>query len=372
MRSDPDWKALMPHRPVGPGQPGYVARPTEAGLVIAERLIAGTSTIVVAGPVGVGKSSELASAADALQPSRLACLVPLDRFENMRSATAEQVLLRIAGRVAYVAAQVVRPLSANIRGALASRGVLADPSMVGDGFTGSVESLARATLKEAARLAARRITLLVDGLEKTEDRERATGVLDAIGALADEVELVVVVPWLAAYDRSGDIVRAGEHFFGLRAVEVDQPRNGPGLAFFRQMLAARLGVDLDAAEQRSPWMSLGSICDEAARMSGGIPRTFLQIMADEAAAAALRQPLSSPWPNGDELTIAIEEMRESFRRMLLPGDTQAILSIDGTDGRELPLDRKVRLLARGALLERAGPMLRAHPLLRSLIPGLRT
>ncbi len=97
---DPDWKALMPHRPLDPGDAAYVDRPADGGRAIADLVIAGKSTVLVAGPVGVGKSTELAAAAQGLQADRVVCLAPLDRWENMRRITAERALLRIAGTLA--------------------------------------------------------------------------------------------------------------------------------------------------------------------------------------------------------------------------------------------------------------------------------
>ena len=65
------------------------------------------------------------------------------------------------------------------------------------------------------------------------------------------------------------------------------------------------------------------------------------------------------------LADALTDQRESLRRLLTPGDAAAISRVVGTDGRELDLERRVRLLSHGILLERAGsdgPLLEAHPL----------
>ena len=50
---------------------------------------------------------------------------------------------------------------------------------------------------------------------------------------------------------------------------------------------------------------------------------------------------------------------------MLPGDADAALAAAGTDGRELELNRKIRLMAHGILLESAihrVPVLELHPL----------
>ena len=62
---------------------------------------------------------------------------------------------------------------------------------------------------------------------------------------------------------------------------------------------------------------------------------------------------------------ACADQIDSFRRLLLPGDVDAIRSAAGTNGSELELDRKIRLMAHGILLERLRNGIRTldvHPL----------
>ena len=71
-----------------------------------------------------------------------------------------------------------------------------------------------------------------------------------------------------------------------------------------------------------------------------------------------------------DLADAVADQTDSYRRALLPGDTEAIHQVLGTDGREMALDRKIRLLARGIILERArgsGWSMDIHPLVRPLL-----
>src|SRR5512143_2904116 len=100
----PDWRLLAPHRPLSPGDDAYVARPTGGGDAIAQWVEAGGSTVLVSGPTGVGKSTELAQAAQALQSARVACLVPIDRMANMHRLTADE-LLRLLARTLVVFAR---------------------------------------------------------------------------------------------------------------------------------------------------------------------------------------------------------------------------------------------------------------------------
>jgi hypothetical protein len=294
------------------------------------------------------------------------CLAPLDRWENMRRITAERALLRIAGRLADVAHRSLKlPLSLPLRSALVAHGVLTPDPGWGtptDSFQGSPATLARATVEEVARLSAQqRVALLVDGTEKA-GGESAAELFDALATLPDELDLVVVVPWSAAYGpRAPDVIRQGERLFTLRALTVEGPLGEDGQFFLRQMLRQRIApVPLPA--------ELVGILGLAADWSGGIPRTFLQLVADAVTNARLRR--HGPWPTLKDLQDAVVDLRDSFRRILLPGDTEALRAVDGTDGREMPLDRKIRLLAHGALLERAGehgPFMEPHPLVRMLL-----
>ena len=384
---DHDWKSLAPHRPLDPGSDAYVAPPSGGAQEIADWILAGGSTVLLGGPAGVGKSTEMAQAAKLLQAARIACLVPLDRWENMRKLTPDQLLLRIAGRVAYVASQRLNlPVSADLREALILAGVLKDDSVKPPQARQppSAPSLVRHTLSEVSRLSAqRRITLLIDGLEKVPPGPGASDLFEALGALPDAVDLVVVVPWHAAFGpRSDAVVRAGERFTVLRALEVDGDAGEPGRQFLIDLLAARLGVNaqyFDPAttvavlsgtleDFRAEVAARRALVTDAARWSGGIPRTFLQLLADAGTYARLRRDAS--WPDPTDLADAVADQEDSLRRVLLPGDTQAILAAEGTDGRELDLGRKVRLMAHGVLLERLRkrrPTLEIHPLARAAV-----
>jgi hypothetical protein len=357
---DPDWKALMPHRPLDPGDAAYIERPAESGGAIADLVLAGKSTVLVAGPVGVGKSTELAAAAQRLRADRVVCLAPLDRWENMRRITADRALLRIAGWLACVALSVLKlALSPSLRSALVDQGVLTyDPAWGGrtTPIQGSPAILARATVEEVTRLSEQqRVAILVDGTDKA-GAESAAELFDALAALPEELDLVVVVPSSAAYGpRAPDVIRQGERLLTLRALPFDVE----GRLFLERMLMQRLG-DVP--------MSLGPVMDHAAMLSGGIPRMFLQFIAGAATNARLRR--HGPWPTLHDLQDAVADLRDSFRRILLPGDTEALRAVDGTDGREMLLDRKVRLLAHAALLEHAGehgPIMEPHPLVRMLL-----
>src|SRR5882724_10407476 len=99
----PDWSRLAPHRPLSPGDTAYVARPANGGDAIAAWVVAGGGTVVVTGPTGVGKSTELARAADALSATRVACLLQVDRLANVHRLTNHGLMSLIAVQLVKLA-----------------------------------------------------------------------------------------------------------------------------------------------------------------------------------------------------------------------------------------------------------------------------
>jgi hypothetical protein len=192
------------------------------------------------------------------------------------------------------------------------------------------------------------------------------------------VELVAVIPWHAAFGpRAETVIRSGERFVSARALEVDGERGQDGRAFLKSMLLRRLQLPDEALDPRSAVQVFSGNLDEerslvaaksnlvadASMASGGIPRIFLQLMADAASYAKLRR--AGEWPIVEDLRDACTDQVDTFRRLLLPGDADAARATAGTDGRELELGRKVRLMAHGILLERVReqvPVLELHPL----------
>jgi hypothetical protein len=394
-----DWKALAPHKPVDPGGDAYVPPPSGGAREIADWVLAGAAAVLVGGPVGVGKSTELAQTAKLLQADRVACLVPLDRWENMRRLTADRLLLRLAGRLAHVASRVLSlRLSRELREFLVAAGVLVDEPGGGDApsvvpLAGGFSASARATLlyaiREVTRLAAqRRVSFLVDGLEKVAPGPGSVELFDTLSSLPDEVDLVVVIPWHASFGpRTDAIIRPGERFVSLRALEVEGDIGDRGRRWLTDIVAKRLGIEPaeldpspivasslfeDDESARAHVSVRRDIVTDAARWSGGVPRTFLQLLADAGTYARLRR--AANWPEAADLIGAVADQQDSFRRLLLPGDTEAIHAAVGTDGREMELTRKVRLMAHGVLLERIRdrrPVLELHPLAHAVMDEVR-
>jgi hypothetical protein len=373
-----DWKTLRPHVPLGPGDTQYVERTGSAGDEIAQWILADRSPLLVGGPAGVGKSTELARAAGQLQADRVACLVQLDRFENMRRLTPDRMRMRIAQKVGYLAQQVLHlPLSESLKNALSR----VNEELNGGATTqdASTSVLLNVTLAEVTRISRQgRITLLIDGLEKVPQGPESLDLFEALAWIRDEVEQVVVIPWHAAFGPQAEtVIRAGERFVACRALDVQGDAGEPGRAFLRRMLVQRLhwneeefdtnavvgpaGLGLDAARARVA--AKRNLVNDAIRWSAGLPRVFLQLLADAGSYAKLRRP--DPWPIVEDLNDACADQTDSFRRLLLPGDVEAIRAAAGTNGSELELERKVRLMAHGVLLERVrdgARILDVHPL----------
>lgn len=361
----PDWSRLAPHRPLSPGDAAYVARPVTGGDAIAAWVVAGGGSVLVTGPTGVGKSTELARAAGVLRESRVACLLQVDRLANVHRLTNHGLMSLIAEQLVKLAReQLDMSLSQSLVAAVdrARRGTVAFIPEIGPSREAGAK-VAREAILEIARLSrGGRVCLVVDGLEKLLPAA-APQIFAAFADLPDEAELVMTIPWHAAFSGGTEsIVRSGEHLHRITALEVD---GAAGLATSR-FLASVVARRLVGSDVLPP--DLDPLLGIAFQRSGGLPRVFLQLIAD--AGTYARVTRAAPWPDRSDLAQAIRDQEDSFRRALLPGDTAAIREIVGTDGRELGLERRVRLLAQGILLERVrdGTMrVEVHPLAAAAI-----
>lgn len=356
----PDWRLLAPHRPLSPGDDAYVSRPTSGGDAIAMWVAAGGSTVLVSGPTGVGKSTELAHAAQALMSTRVACLVQADRKANIHRLTADSLMHLIAVGVVELARG---PLQLSISQELATMAdaVTSFPEMhpPSKPFRTSGLTAARLAVQEVERVSQQgRVALLIDGLEKLSSRQSTDEILDAFSQLPESVDLVVVIPWHVALGGGTEpVIRVGEHLHRVPALEVTGADGDAAARFLERVLAQRLWHTDTAPAELKPLLSL------AFQASGGIPRVFLQLISDAGTYARVKR--ASSWPDNSDLRDAIEDQKDSFRRALLPGDTDAIQRVWGSDGRELDLERRIRLLAQGILLERfhdRAVFLDVHPL----------
>lgn len=349
----PDWRLLAPHRPLSPGDDAYVPRPANGGDAIAAWVVAGGTTVLVNGPTGVGKSTELAQAARALQSSRAACLVQVDRMANMHRLSADRLMQLITQRlVAFAREELHLPVSDDLT--LAPTGLSDEQPFQISGLGG-----VRVAVAEIARLSQQeRVALLIDGLEKLLPGPGAREIFDALSQLPELVDLVVVIPWHAALGGGTEpILRAGERLHHVTALDTSGPEAGTTAEFFARVIARRLRNIASLPEPIFPLLA------RAFKSSGGILRVYLQLMADAGTYARVKR--GADWPDGQDLSDAIADQEASFRRALLRGDTKAITAVLNTDGRELDIERRVRLLAQGIVLERIRDgrvSLEVHPL----------
>jgi hypothetical protein len=292
----------------------------------------------------------------------------------MKTVTTEQALLWIAGRLASVAVKALHfNLTAELLDELERHGVLTSgvaPHVTSMDSQRSADDLALLVIREVTRKSTQgRVTLLIDGLEKTPP-EPARRIFDALAELHSEVDLVVVVPWHAAYGPSAETVIApGEKLVVVPPVEVEGPEEAAGLKFLRQVAMSRLQLDETLIAKAPPsFLAPGGELDTCARLSGGVPRSFLQLLADAASYARIVD--GEDWPAATHVAQALADHRESFRRLLTPGDDVALQMVDGKDGRNMALEQKLRLLSHGLLLERRAngqPVMRPHPIVKTLL-----
>lgn len=337
-----NWSQLEPNRPLPPGNPSYVDRPTAATAGLLDRLHQGARVVLVSGPAGIGKSTELANVAAVIRANAWSCMVPLDQTLNMRTITPRELL---GAHVEALAACLQESGRSRIP-AIADRDLLLSQLRAFGAATG------------------RPVVFLIDGLEKMPE-DRAGPVFDELRFLAAQATLVVVMPWYMTYGPlSQSVIHDAEKVAHMRPITVAGPGGEAGRRFFRSVLAQRLNSrdKVTAAELE--------IVDRAAELSGGVPRVFLQLLADAAFRAKFVR--GDDWPTADDLTEAASDVEDSFRRLLLKGDREALLAVDGRSGLEMPLDRKLRLLNHGILLEYEEDRdvkMRMHPLVRPLMGG---
>jgi hypothetical protein len=344
------WSRLAPHRPLKAGDPLHVRRPQGGADELAARLLTGAVDVVaVVGPVGSGKSTELAQAAQLLQRDFVVVQVPLDRLLDMRKVTEDQVFERVAVQIMDVAQ--------------ASLGIALSP-----GSEEPRDHLLGAIREITERSSQGSLVLLLDGLEKC-DAETALRVVRALLEVRDEARVVFVAPYSLVVGSGGyDLHASGAHFHVVRAVPVrpdQQPESNDGRAFLRAVALLRLGL---------PWQHpinhLEAVLATAAEMSGGLPRAFLQLVQAAGSYAALS---GNEVPTLADLHAAAGDQAESLARLLERGDVERLADADGRSERELPVADRVRLLMQGLLLEyktsARGTVVHPAPLLHGLLGG---
>jgi hypothetical protein len=336
--SPKDWSRLAPHRPLGVGDAWHIERPSSNGARLAAMVKARMGPIAVTGPVGCGKSTELAAAARVLHQDFVTVLVPLDRLVDMRQLEDGVMFQQINSCIAQVATSVL-DLRLSVDTLNPEQGIswLMRPDAMGrSAFLSLVREVGRKSHQG-------RVALLVDGLEKCPG-EVARHALRSLLAVREEIELVVVVPLELVTGPEGYEILSELKVFPIRPVPVlrdDGVEWRVGRTFLKEIFLRRM--ELKGVEQE-----LESIVELAANASSGLPRTFLQLLRDAGGYAAIAD---REWPRGEDLHAAVLDQKESLHRILRDGDLAVLESADGTEGLEVPVERRIRLLTQGLLLE---------------------
>jgi len=351
-----DWHALQPARALSPDDPRYVPRPWGGGDRLAVLVRNGLTPIALTGPLGSGKTTELRRALALLGETVHGVEVPADLLVPLDDLSPDVLLWELAR---YLLDHVLerdpdlRPSRALVDDIRAS-----DPRLPrGGGIHRKPLDLVRLVLAEVADLVDHeRVGLLIDGLDKAQP-DRARAAIRALLPLQHDDELVVVVsPALANGPRSHEVL-AHMRVWWLPSIPADSEE---GLRYLRRIVTRRL-------ERRQLPKSLKPVADRAAAESGGVTRTFLRLVQDAALYATAEGRVR---PTPETLSHAIRDRADAMRRILVAGDLEALANALGTDGLEIPEDRKIRLLAHNALLEYPdgeGSVVRPHPLLAPLL-----
>jgi hypothetical protein len=280
----------------------------------------------VVGPMGVGKSTELAAARAVLGSDRNVPVLGIDAELDMRRATVEQVLRHVLARISSPRINL--------------------PGLILDG---TLHDELRKALSAQSN-----VTLFVDGLEKAQEGV-ARAVAEELFAYSDDAEVVVVVPMSLAYGPGASILADDVRPFPVRPVYV---WGRPAASALQPMgtsdpkaITARLflrELALRHIDRSAPPNALVDIVDAASVASGGIPRVLLQLLRDAHRNAIVA---GRSIPTLDDLEDAKRDHGEQLLRSLLKGDNEALVEAEGQDGNEVPFDRKLRFLLQGLLLE---------------------
>ncbi len=178
----------------------------------------------------------------------------------------------------------------------------------------------------------------------------------------------MTAPWHSIYGRPEDgVLRPGEQWMILQPSSGESARH-----FMKKILEKRLKLPEGSLEGGTAFPGAAEfppVVEEAVALSGGNPRFFLQLLAD---AANYAQRQEREWPLREDLALAADDLSSDFRRSLRPGDVQALAEVQGTDGLQMPLDRKVRLSGRGLVYEQGSGnriQMVLHPLVRPFLPA---
>jgi hypothetical protein len=335
-----DWQNLAPHRPIPYDSTDalYVPRPEGGGDRLAAFIEAGFKRpILVAGPAGVGKSTELSQAwrHTGTGPSVFAFIFPLDRSVDMRRVSPVELLNLLVNGIGDVASKELEIPRKEFPQAVSNSALLPLPPLL------MFDALLQAIRRVRSEVSS--VVLMIDGLEKCPEEVTRT-LAQILLQYREEVTLVLVVPPSLVTGPANYDLLAEAEVFPIRPVPVQRQHGAnweQGQSFLRTIALRRLGPVTLTDE-------LDQVISRAAAVSGGLPRDFLQLLQKAATYATLA---GREEPNLADLDDSMADHRENLRRLLREGDADVLKRASGTDGLEIPLDRRLRFLVHGLLLE---------------------
>jgi len=334
-----NWNRLAPHRPLEAGDALRVERPSNNAERLASLIKAGMGPIAVVGPVGSGKSTELAAASKALEASFVTALVPLDRLMDMRQLDEGLMFIHAGHQLAQSAGSFRLSLSRS-SGAFDFYRAPEDLHSQTRASRNDLLSFLREVRRSSPQ---RAVALLLDGLEKCPG-DIARQAIRSLLTLREAAELVVVTPLDLVTGPEGYELLTELRAFPVRPVPVFRDTETDwqaGRAFLKEVFRRRMGLSVLDADLERP-LTLAAVA------SNGLPRTFLQILRSAGGYAAIA---NRELPSDEDVYAAIQDQKESLQRILRDGDLAILARENGSDGLEIPIDRRIRLLAHGLLLE---------------------
>jgi hypothetical protein len=331
--------------PLEPGDPRW--RPP-LGLTphdVVDRVQRGLAPLLIVGHRGVGKTSLLRAAHAALLADRFAVWFDfggrgrVDRRRALYDVAVETVQAWIQGGPEQQPSPfLVQDLRAS------------DPSFPqGQGRTLPPAEIALAAWDELTGAAGmvEKLPLFVDGLDRL-DPELGREIAQQLLGLAPRADLVLVASPALAFGVDNTEILDGYRALALGPVD---PHTDGATAWLSEVVAAHAGDPI------------APVARELVGASGGVLADLVGLARD--AIAYADGPVDA-----EAVARAAADRTDRLRRLLAAGDVAALRAADGTDGAEVPADRKVRLLLSGLLLEYgrgASVVVRPHPLAAPLL-----